>query len=83
MELIFGYDYHGTNIEWTLEVEPQSKIFWKTWKVKKENIKILTPLTSKKENAKNITEIFEDILKDEEPTKKKLTGIYKVRKFNG
>ena len=83
MGLIFGYDYNGKNIEWTWNVRPKDKVFWKTWKPKKENIKLLTPLTSKAENDKLKAEIFEGIIKDEHPKEKKLTGIYKERKTNG
>ena len=81
MGLIFGYDYNGKNIEWTWNVRPKDKVLWKTWKPKKENIKLLTPLTSKEENDKLIAEIFEGIMETEHPKKKKLTGIYKARKL--
>ena len=80
MGLVFGYDYKGKNIEWTWNVRPKEKIFWKTWKPKKENIKILTRWTSKEETDRLRVEIFEGIIKDEHPKEKKLTGIYKERK---
>ena len=83
MGVVFGYDYNGKNIEWIWNVRPKDKVFWKTWKPKKENIKLLTPLTNKAENDKLIAEIFEGIIKDEHPKEKKLTGIYKERKTNG
>ena len=38
---IFGYDYEGRNIEWQWNVRPLKKIFWKTWKPKLENVKLL------------------------------------------
>jgi len=83
MGLIFGYDYNGKNIKWTWNVRPKDKVYWKTWKPKKENIKILTCLTSKEETDRLRVEIFEGIIKDEHPKEKKLTGIYKERKTNG
>jgi len=58
-------------------------VYWKTWKPKKENIKILTRLTDKEESGRLRVEIFEGIIKDEHPKEKKLTGIYKERKTNG
>jgi|TARA_R110000744_G_scaffold303454_1_gene412132 hypothetical protein len=78
--LIFGYDYKGTNISWTWNVRPKEKIYWKTWKPKLENVKILTDLTDEKQKSKIAKEIFEGVIDSEHPTKDKLTGIYGVRK---
>ena len=79
MGLIFGYDYNGKNIKWTWNVRPKDKVYWKTWKPKKENIKLLTPLTSKAENDKLMAEIFEGIINTEHPKKEKAKGIYAKR----
>ena len=78
--LIFGYDYEGTNISWTWNVRPKEKIYWKTWKPKLENVKILTDLTDEKQKSKIAKEIFEGVIDSGHPTKDKLTGIYGVRK---
>ncbi len=78
--LIFGYDYEGTNISWTWNVRPKEKIYWKTWKPKLENVKILTDLTDEKQKSKIAKEIFEGVIDSEHPTKDKLRGIYGVRK---
>lgn len=78
--LTFGYDYEGTNISWTWNVRPKEKIYWKTWKPKLENVKILTDLTDEKQKRTIAKEIFEGVINSEHPTKHKLTGIYGVRK---
>jgi|TARA_X000001316_G_C892793_1_gene13877 hypothetical protein len=78
--LTFGYDYEGTNISWTWNVRPKEKIYWKTWKPKLENVKILTDLTDEKQKRIIAKEIFEGVLNSEHPIKDKLTGIYGVRK---
>ena len=78
--LTFGYDYEGTNISWTWNVRPKEKIYWKTWKPKVSNVKILTDLTDPKEKHRIATEIHEQIMAREHPVKNKLTGIYGVRK---
>ena len=75
--LIFGYDYEGTNVEWYWS--DQDKQRWKTWKPKQKDVKLLKPLTSKEENAKIVTEIFDEVMKNDFPKKEKLQGIYKVR----
>ena len=41
-DLIFGHDDNGQDITWTWDVEPIEKIYWKTWKPKVTNVKILT-----------------------------------------
>lgn len=59
--LTFGYDYEGTNISWTWNVRPKEKIYWKTWKPKLENVKILTDLTDEKQKriiAKEILRVY-------------------------
>ena len=75
--LIFGYDSDGTNIDWYWK--DQKKQHWKTWKPKKNDLKLLKPLTSKKENDKIITEIFDEVMKNDFPKKEKLKGIYARR----
>ena len=80
MGLVFGYDYKGKNIEWTWNVRPKEKIFWKTWKPKVEDIHVLSDLTNKKEKSRICKEIWEDIINAEHPPKEKLTGIYKIRR---
>ena len=78
--LEFGYNYNGENILWTWDVEPIEKVFWKTWKPKLANVKIITVLTDKEESSKIAKEIFEGVINSEHPIKDKLTGIYGVRK---
>ena len=75
--LIFGYDCDGTDIEWYWK--DQKKQHWKTWKPKKNDLKLLKPLTSKEENGKIVTEIFDEVMRNDFPKKEKLKGIYKVR----
>tara|TARA_R110000803_G_scaffold139545_2_gene206184 strand:- start:743 stop:985 length:243 start_codon:yes stop_codon:yes gene_type:complete len=77
LKSIFGYDYNGTNIEWYWK--DQEKQHWKTWKPKQTDVKLLKPLTDKKENVKLLKEIFEEVIKNDFPKKEKLKGIYKVR----
>ena len=76
---IFNYDYNGTNIEWTWNVLEVEKIYWKTWKPRLNNVKILN-LTNTKEVSKVQQEIFEGVMDSEHPKKKQLTGIYKMRR---
>ena len=76
---IFDYDYNGTNIEWTWNVLEVEKIYWKTWKPRLNNVKILN-LTNTKEVSKVQQEIFEGVMDSEHPKKKQLTGIYKMRR---
>jgi len=75
---IFGYDYNGVNVEWTWRVRELEKIYWKTWKPRLNDIKILN-LTDSDEVAKVQQEIFQGVIDSEHPKKEKLTGIYKVR----
>ncbi len=76
---VFGYDYNGQNVEWTWRVRETEKIYWKTWKPKLHDVKILN-LTDTTEISKVQQEIFQDVMDSEHPKKEKLTGIYKVRK---
>ena len=76
---IFDYDYNGTNIKWTWNVLEVEKIYWKTWKPRLNNVKILN-LTNTKEVSKVQQEIFEGVMDSEHPKKKQLTGIYKMRR---
>ena len=75
---IFGYDYNGVNVEWTWRVRELEKIYWKTWKPKLSDVKILN-LTDSDEVAKVQQEIFQGVIDSEHPKKEKLTGIFKVR----
>ena len=76
---IFGYDYNGTNIEWTWNVLEVEKIYWKTWRPKIQNVKIIG-LTDKKEAHKLKKEIWESVMESEHPKKETKKGIYKLRK---
>ena len=76
---IFGYDYNGTNIEWTWNVREIEKIYWKTWRPKIQNVKIIG-LTDKKEANKLKKEIWESVIESEHPKKETKKGIYKLRK---
>ena len=76
---IFGYDYNGTNIEWTWNVLEVEKIYWKTWRPKIQNVKIIG-LTDKKEANKLKKEIWESVIESEHPKKETKKGIYKLRK---
>ena len=78
--LIFGHDDNGQDIIWTWDVEPIEKIYWKTWKPKVTNVKVLTDLTDPKEKNRIAKDIYEQIMTREHPPKNKLTGIYGVRK---
>tara|TARA_Y100000593_G_scaffold23171_1_gene45982 strand:- start:141 stop:398 length:258 start_codon:yes stop_codon:yes gene_type:complete len=81
---IFGYDYNGTNIEWTWNVREVGKIYWKTWKPRLNHVKILSTLQDDKTYGIIKEEIYESVMESEYPKKEKLTGIYKVRrKANG
>ena len=62
------------------EVQPIEKIYWKTWKPKVTNVKVLTDLTDPKEKNRIAKDIHEQIMTREHPPKNKLTGIYGVRK---
>ena len=55
-------------------------MFWKTWKPKLINVKILTDLKDSKEKKRIAKDIHEQIITREHPPKQKLTGIYGVRK---
>ena len=76
---IFDYDYNGTNIEWTWNVREIEKIYWKTWRPKIQNVKIIG-LTDKKEANKLKKEIWESVIESEHPKKETKKGIYKLRK---
>ena len=81
---IFGYDYNGTNIEWTWNVREVGKIYWKTWKPRLNHVKILSTLQDDKTYGIIKEEIYESVMEAEHPKKEKLTGIYEVRrKANG
>ena len=77
---IFGYDYNGTNIEWTWNVREIEKIYWKTWRPKIQNVKIIG-LTDKKEANKLKKEIWESVMESEHPKKETKKGIYKLRRW--
>ena len=67
---IFDYDYNGTNIKWTWNVLEVEKIYWKTWKPRLNNVKILN-LTNTKEVSKVQQEIFQGVIDSEHPKKEK------------
>ncbi len=76
----FTYDDNGKEVEWVWNVQPLDKIFWKTWKPKLNNVKIIG-LTDKKECARLQKEIWESVMESEHPKKEKLTGMYKQRGY--
>ena len=76
---IFDYDYNGTNIKWTWNVREIEKIYWKTWRPKIQNVKIIG-LTDKKEANKLKKEIWESVMESEHPKKETKKGIYKLRR---
>ena len=80
INLTFNHDDNGTDISWTWDVKPIDKVFWKTWKPKLINVKILTDLEDSKEKKRIAKDIHEQIITREHPPKQKLTGIYGVRK---
>ena len=80
IDLTFNHDDNGTDISWTWDVKPINKVFWKTWKPKLINVKILTDLEDSKEKKRIAKDIHEQIITREHPPKQKLTGIYGVRK---
>ena len=65
---IFGYDYNGQNVEWTWRVREVEKIYWKTWKPKLSDVKILN-LTDSNEVSKVQQEIFQGVMDSEHPKK--------------
>ena len=77
---IFGYDYNGTNIEWTWNVREVGKIYWQTWKPRLNHVKILSTLQDDMNRAIIKEKIYESVMESEHPKKEKLTGIYKVRR---
>tara|TARA_B100001250_G_scaffold10084_1_gene8791 strand:- start:928 stop:1170 length:243 start_codon:yes stop_codon:yes gene_type:complete len=78
MELKFYYDDKGVPVQWTYAVRPKKLIFYKNWRPKKQNIKVIG-LTDEKENARLQQEILDDINRKEHPKKEKLTGMYARR----
>ena len=69
--LVFHYVNDGEEVLWTWEVEPYKKIFWKTWKPKLENVKIISDLKTKKEYNRIKKEIYEEVMNREFPKKTK------------
>jgi|TARA_R110000796_G_scaffold41695_1_gene103090 hypothetical protein len=55
-KIIFGHDDNGTDIEWTWDVSPKAKMYWKTWKPKVSDVEILSKVSNKDKNriSKNI-----------------------------
>ena len=78
MELKFYYDDKGVPVQWTYAVRPKKQIFFKNWRPKKHNIKVIG-LTNEKENDRLQQEILDDINRKEHPKKEKLTGMYARR----
>jgi|TARA_R100000008_G_C3526957_1_gene137091 hypothetical protein len=61
-------------IEWTWRTQPPEAIYWKTYKPKKRDIKILSRVTP--EQRKKVTsEIYEDIILTEHPPRVKQTKV--------
>jgi len=64
-----NFYFESTNndtIKWTLKTKPLEAIYWKTYKVKKRDVRILSKVTP--EQRKNLTnEIYEDIMLTEKP----------------
>tara|TARA_R100001443_G_scaffold116117_1_gene135663 strand:+ start:177 stop:425 length:249 start_codon:yes stop_codon:yes gene_type:complete len=76
---IFGYDYEGRNIEWQWNVRPLKKIFWKTWKPKLENVKLLN-VSDTNEYKIIQKKLYNEIIEKEHSKRERLSGIYKIRK---
>lgn len=76
---IFGYDYEGRNIEWQWNVRPLKKIFWKTWKPKLENVKLLN-VSDTNEYKIIQKKLYDEIIEREHSKRERLSGIYKIRK---
>ena len=76
-KLIFGYDHNGTNIEW--HWLDQDKQYWKTWKPKLNDVKIISSGLDVKTYGIIKEKIYKDVMDSEFPKKEKLTGMYKVR----
>ena len=76
---IFGYDYNGTNIEWTWNVSAE-KLTWKTWKPRLNNVKIISTGLDDATCVIIKEKIYKTVMDSEYPKKEKLTGIYKVRR---
>tara|TARA_R100001594_G_scaffold10558_1_gene24756 strand:- start:5550 stop:5813 length:264 start_codon:yes stop_codon:yes gene_type:complete len=68
-KLHFDSTLLGT-IEWTWRTQPPEAIYWKTYKPKKRDIKILTKVTPNQ--RKEITnELYQEIMDKEHPKKVK------------
>ena len=78
---IFGYDYNGTNIEWTWNVREVGKIYWQTWKPRLNHVKILSTLQDDKTYGIIKEKIYESVMESEHPKKEKLTGMFKERGY--
>ena len=76
---IFGYDYNGTNIEWTWNVSAE-KLTWKTWRPRLNDVKIISTGLDDATCVIIKEEIHKSVMDSEYPKKEKLTGIYKVRR---
>ena len=76
---IFGYDYNGTNIEWTWNVSAE-KLTWKTWRPRLNDVKIISTGLDDATCVIIKEKIYKCVMDSEYPKKEKLTGIYKVRR---
>jgi hypothetical protein len=76
---IFGYDYNGTNIEWTWNVSAE-KLTWKTWRPRLNDVKIISTGLDDATCVIIKEKIYKTVMDSEYPKKEKLTGIYKVRR---
>jgi len=64
----FDSDNHGT-IDWTLYMTPPESIYWKTGKIKKRDIRIISQVTP--EQRKELTsELYLDIYPPQENPKR-------------
>ena len=77
---IFGYDYNGTNIEWTWNVSAE-KLTWKTWKPRLNNVKIISTGLDDTTCVIIKEKIYKCVMDSEYPKKEKLTGMYKQRGY--
>ena len=78
---IFGYDYNGTNIEWTWNVSPIEKMSWKTWRPRLNNIKIISSGLDDATCVIIKEDIYKTVMDSEYPKNEKLTGMYKQRGY--
>ena len=69
---IFGYDYNGTNIEWTWNVSAE-KLTWKTWRPRLNDVKIISTGLDDATCVIIKEKIYKCVMDSEYPKKEKLT----------